>query len=380
MVWRDIKPCSPDQTFMLDMASKKAQNPFNVLDPGSTDSNDFFSSIKNGFDNNTATNNRNSFFDSPFNTSPKKTQSTLAFDQFAASMNGNPNGDASGQSNSQFDSIFSHQAMANHAPDQSSDMAKKQYSPLLGPKPESPHLSPPRLSPRGVGLNRNNPHAITPSKNERESSSPSKEKKQVSVIPDAPPVCPDYENPLENSYSFWFTQRGRGSKSKTNTEAFEHNIRYITSISSVEQFWKANSYLVQPCELNGRCDIHLFKFGIRPMWEDPENENGGKWIVRLRKGVATRCWENLILAMLGEQFMVGKEVCGAVVSIRYHTEDIVSIWNRTSNDLAVINQIRDIMKRVLNLPPNTIMEYKAHKESIRDADRRQHQMAKQSDR
>lgn len=367
------------------MASKKGQNPFNVLDPGTTDSNDFFSSIKNGFDNSgaaTAANNANSFFNSPFNTSPAK-NNTLAFDQFAASMKGKPSENDDRKGNNNLESIFN-KPIPKNLPDHVSDTAKKQYSPLLGHKPEPSQLrSPQKLSPRGVGLNRNNPHATTPPHrdNDRENNSFSpKEKKQVSVIPDEPPICPEYENPLENSYSFWFTQRGRGSKSKTNTEAFEHNIRYITSISSVEQFWKVNSYLVQPCELNGRCDIHLFKFGIRPMWEDKENENGGKWIVRLRKGVATRCWENLILAMLGEQFMVGKEICGAVVSIRYHTEDIVSIWNRTSNNLAVINQIRDIMKRVLNLPPNTIMEYKAHKESIRDADRRQNQMSKQNDR
>lgn len=44
---------------------------------------------------------------------------------------------------------------------------------------------------------------------------------------------------------------------------------------------------------------------------------GGKWIIRLRKGLASRCWENLILAMLGEQFMVGEEICGAVVSVRF---------------------------------------------------------------
>ena len=34
-------------------------------------------------------------------------------------------------------------------------------------------------------------------------------------------------------------------------------------------------------------------------------------------GLASRCWENLVLAMLGEQFMVGEEICGAVVSVRY---------------------------------------------------------------
>ena len=56
--------------------------------------------------------------------------------------------------------------------------------------------------------------------------------------------------------------------------------------------------------------------------KDEANRYGGKWIVRLRKGLASRCWENLIMAMLGEQFMVGEEICGAVVSIRFQ-EDIL---------------------------------------------------------
>ncbi len=38
-----------------------------------------------------------------------------------------------------------------------------------------------------------------------------------------------------------------------------------------------------------------------------------------------RCWENLVLAMLGEQFMVGDEICGAVVSIRSVTFQIDSV-------------------------------------------------------
>lgn len=54
-----------------------------------------------------------------------------------------------------------------------------------------------------------------------------------------------------------------------------------------------------------------------PSSQDDANKNGGKWIIRLRKGLASRCWENLILAMLGEQFMVGEEICGAVVSVRF---------------------------------------------------------------
>lgn len=54
-----------------------------------------------------------------------------------------------------------------------------------------------------------------------------------------------------------------------------------------------------------------------PPVQDESNRSGGKWIIRLRKGLASRFWENIILAMLGEQFMVGEEICGAVVSIRF---------------------------------------------------------------
>lgn len=54
--------------------------------------------------------------------------------------------------------------------------------------------------------------------------------------------------------------------------------------------------------------------------QDAANKNGGKWIVRLRKGLASRCWENMILAMLGEQFMVGDEICGAVISVRFQVK------------------------------------------------------------
>uniref|UniRef100_A0A3Q2LJH1 Eukaryotic translation initiation factor 4E family member 2 n=1 Tax=Equus caballus TaxID=9796 RepID=A0A3Q2LJH1_HORSE len=128
------------------------------------------------------------------------------------------------------------------------------------------------------------------------------------------------------------------------------------------QFWRFYSHMVRPGDLTGHSDFHLFKEGIKPMWEDDANKNRGKWIIRLRKGLATRCWENLILAMLGEQFMVGEEICGAVVSVQFQ-EDIISIWNKTASDQATIALIRDTLWRVLNLPPNTIMEYKTHTDS-----------------
>ncbi|KPP78482.1 eukaryotic translation initiation factor 4E member 2,-like [Scleropages formosus] len=141
-------------------------------------------------------------------------------------------------------------------------------------------------------------------------------------------------------------------------KSYEQNIKQIGSFASVEQFWRFYSHMIRPGDLTGHSDFHLFKEGIKPI--------GGKWIIRLRKGLASRCWENLILAMLGEQFMVGEEICGAVVSVRFQ-EDIISIWNKTASDQATTARIRDTLRRVLNLPPNTIMEYKTHTDSIKYA-------------
>ena len=101
------------------------------------------------------------------------------------------------------------------------------------------------------------------------------------------------------------------------------------------------------------------------MWEDEANVNGGKWIVRLKKGLAARYWEDVLLAILGGQFNCGDEICGAVLSVRYQ-EDILSIWNRSADSRKVCMQIRDTMRSVMGLPLDAVMEYKKHTDSMRD--------------
>lgn len=35
----------------------------------------------------------------------------------------------------------------------------------------------------------------------------------------------------------------------------------------VEQFWNYYSHMARPGDLTGHSDIHLFKDGIKPIWE-----------------------------------------------------------------------------------------------------------------
>jgi len=70
-----------------------------------------------------------------------------------------------------------------------------------------------------------------------------------------------------------------------------------------------------------------------------------------------------VLAILGEQFDVGDEICGAGVSMR-QKKDCISLWNKNSQDHEVTEKIRDLLRKVLNLPTHIQMEYRYHKDVL----------------
>ncbi|KAJ8448095.1 hypothetical protein Cgig2_031819 [Carnegiea gigantea] len=133
----------------------------------------------------------------------------------------------------------------------------------------------------------------------------------------------------------------------------------------VEGFWVCYCHLARPSTLPSPTDLHLFKEGIRPLWEDSANCNGGKWIIRFKKAVSGRFWEDLVLALVGDQLDYGDNICGAVLSIRF-SEDILSVWNRNASDHQAVMALRDAIKRHLKLPHSYVMEYKPHDASLRD--------------
>ena len=119
----------------------------------------------------------------------------------------------------------------------------------------------------------------------------------------------------------------------------------------------------RPNVLPVNSDIHLFRDGIKPVWEDAANAAGGKWIIRLKKGLVNRLWEHLALALVTGA--LDEQVCGVVVSVRYQ-EDILSVWNRSAADEEKKAELREAIKGALGLPASLQMEYKAHDASMKD--------------
>ncbi|PGH32356.1 translation initiation factor 4E [[Emmonsia] crescens] len=170
----------------------------------------------------------------------------------------------------------------------------------------------------------------------------------------APPA--PTEHPIRSTWIVWY----RPPTPKYSD--YEKSTIALASISSVESFWAVYSHLKRPSLLPAVSDYHIFKKGIRPVWEDEANKRGGKWIVRLKKGVADRYWEDLLLAMVGDQFAeASDEVCGAVLSVR-SGEDVLSVWTRIDGGRNI--KIRETIKRLLAFPPDTNIVWKSHDDSI----------------
>lgn len=121
------------------------------------------------------------------------------------------------------------------------------------------------------------------------------------------------ENRLQHTYCLWFSRKG----TQRAAADYSKSLHVVGRCASVQQWWSLYSHLIRPTALKPYRELSLFKQGIKPMWEDPANSKGGQWVIRLRKNKIERAWENVCMAMLGEQFLVGDEICGIVLQTKY---------------------------------------------------------------
>lgn len=147
--------------------------------------------------------------------------------------------------------------------------------------------------------------------------------------------------------------------------------------------------MARPDDLQVACDLALFRFDVRPLREvfndflkiqlmfhhhqDKENKYGGRFQLELSKKPreASKCWEALLLAILGSQFDVpNDEICGAVgtLDVKFANLDqvvrvrpsknILTLWTKHADD----NELKDKVQaniRALGLPNG--FEYKRHR-------------------
>ncbi|XP_020590279.1 eukaryotic translation initiation factor 4E-1-like isoform X1 [Phalaenopsis equestris] len=136
-------------------------------------------------------------------------------------------------------------------------------------------------------------------------------------------------HPLQHSWTFWFDN----PSAKSKQAAWGNSIRPIHTFDSVEDFWSLYNNINRPSKLVVGADFYCFKYPIEPKWEDPICANGGKWTITCARGKSDTVWLYTLLAMVGEQFDNGDEICGAVVNVRARQERI-ALWTKNASNEA----------------------------------------------
>lgn len=164
------------------------------------------------------------------------------------------------------------------------------------------------------------------------------------------------KHPLNNKWTLWYT------KPQVNKlEAWHDLLKPVITFASVEEFWGIYNLIPPANQLPLKSDYHLFKEGIRPEWEDKENEQGGKWQYTFSKRDAlniNELWLRGLLAVIGETIEDDEgEVNGIVLNVRNRGIRI-GIWTKDC-DTEKLKTIGERLKLVLQLTEEKV-EFLAH--------------------
>lgn len=131
---------------------------------------------------------------------------------------------------------------------------------------------------------------------------------------------------LDNPYHIFFDP-GHAKKRVKAADEYEQSLQLVGEVKTVQEFWQFWNH-IQFQKMPAHGDLSVFKGGIRPMWEHPENTNGGRWVVTgFQKEKSQEYFTNVVLALIGANFSCHDNLCGVVLSMRVRGPSI-AVWNK----------------------------------------------------
>eukprot|EP01059_Diplonema_ambulator_P012189 TRINITY_DN22416_c0_g1_i1.p1 TRINITY_DN22416_c0_g1~~TRINITY_DN22416_c0_g1_i1.p1 ORF type:complete len:198 (+),score=24.98 TRINITY_DN22416_c0_g1_i1:54-596(+) len=173
------------------------------------------------------------------------------------------------------------------------------------------------------------------------------------------------KHPLEHRWTMWYD-----SFKKTDPDkSYEENLMKVSDFDTVEDFWSTYNHIKRPTSLEFGANYHVFKSGIKPMWEDPANKEGGRLVILIsptKEESLNETWEHLLLAMIGEYIEDGVtpipegHVLGAVLG-RRKKETKIAVWTRDRTATEALEELKQRLITLLQLSGSTSIKYEAHK-------------------
>ncbi|XP_017154116.1 eukaryotic translation initiation factor 4E1-like [Drosophila miranda] len=166
------------------------------------------------------------------------------------------------------------------------------------------------------------------------------------------------KHPLEHTWTVWHWENDR-------SKHWSDMLIEVTSFNTVEDFFTVYYFIKPPSQLSDFNDYMVFKQGVRPMWEDDINKDGGRWIIMLDKNTKAmndKLWQDLLLCSIGECFQHSNEINGVVINLRKKANKL-SLWTKNSANAQAVLYLGQQLKGLLKLT-NVEIQYQAHKDAI----------------
>ncbi|KAN0008540.1 hypothetical protein ACTFIU_009264 [Dictyostelium citrinum] len=141
----------------------------------------------------------------------------------------------------------------------------------------------------------------------------------------------DEELVLENEWSFWEDHYTNNNNSIASIDEYLNALTQLNSFSTIQAFWNCFNVIPSISKLPNNSCFHLFKKGTRPIWE--ENQDGGEFVMKVKKHQTDEVWNELVLSVIGEQFSSylqdNDDICGISIRKKQGMDfNMIHIWNK----------------------------------------------------
>jgi hypothetical protein len=122
--------------------------------------------------------------------------------------------------------------------------------------------------------------------------------------------------------------------------------KQLYKISTIADLWKFYNNWVS---IGGITNKHIFlmREDVSPLWEDPQNINGGCWSFKILEDNAEELWTDLTVSLLANKLYMNDndEILGLSLCLKKNNNVVVKIWNKSSknNSLKLLNN--NILKK-----------------------------------